>query len=425
MTTFLQKVVGGIGKAGSNYLNANPLVKTAAQTLAPNLTLFSSAQNYGGNTQGQPFVMVPAVKAADANYQGNVTPPTNNQNGYDPGTAIANMVAGVQNPNPNPNPTGGGSGQVLGTTDQGNQNINNQQSSGNDLIDQDYNNSIALTNSQESQLRGQAANASGQIDTNVASTQNELTNQQAGAEGAANAKVTTAVDTGNTAMQQARDLFKQTQQSNIAQLSGLGISSSSVAEALAERLGVEMARRVAGVTGSINEVKQNAVTELGNIKTYYTGKVQDLTNWANDQKATIQNSLLTGINTINAARNQAATDKAAARSNLLATTQNALYALDTQKQQFQQSLDAWAAQKTSSLTPLITDPTLVAKYTQNLATLNATPGISQTLLGNYGVSPTGQTGYYAGQLTPAKTSTNPYDPNTQPDQYASWEAAHV
>jgi hypothetical protein len=172
-------------------------------------------------------------------------------------------------------------------------------------------------------------------------------------------------------MQQARDLFRQTQGQNIAQLSALGISSSSVAEALAERLGVETARRIAGVTGSIQEVRQNATKELARVKNYYTGKMTDLQNWVSDQKANIQNALLTGLNQINAAKNQAASDKARGRAELLANVQNSIYSLTQQYNQFKQSLDLWNAQKASALTPVATDP----KFVQSLA--NATNTFNQ------------------------------------------------
>jgi hypothetical protein len=223
-------------------------------------------------------------------------------------------------------------------------------------------------------------------------------------------------------MQQARDLFRQTQQQNIAQLSAMGISSSSVSEALAERLGVETARRIAGVTGSVQEVQQNAQQELQRTNAYYQGKKNDLNNWVNDQKANIQQSLMAGLNQINSARNQAATDKSRSRAELINNVQNAIQSLTAQQQQFQQSLDQWAQQKSSVLQPLVTDPNFIQSLQKTTDTLNQNfaptgfgyaPQFSQNGQGqlsgqvNYGLNKTGK--------------QNPYDPNAQPDQYQLWQ----
>jgi hypothetical protein len=168
-------------------------------------------------------------------------------------------------------------------------------------------------------------------------------------------------------MQQARDLFRQTQQTNNAQLSALGISSSSVSEALAERLGVETARRIAGVTGGIQEVRANAVNEINRIKNYYSERTTQLQDWVANEKAKIQNSLIQGLNQINQSRSQAASDKSASRANLLSQVQNQIYSLTQQQQQFDQSLQQWAQQKAAALTPIAQDPQYIEKL---MATAN-------------------------------------------------------
>jgi len=283
--------------------------------------------------------------------------------------------------------------------------ITNQQASGNDQIEADYNNSMAMLGGAESSLRGQADTASASIDQQAGAAKTEIGNTQTTAESGANASLSTAEKQGTTAMQQARDLYRQTQQQNGAQLSALGISSSSVAEALAERLGVETARRIAGVTGSVQEARQNAVNELGRIKTYYQGKISDLANQVEVQKSNIQNSLVQGLNQINAARNQAASDKAAARSSLLQQTQTAIYNLSTQQQQFQQSLDQWAAQKTAALTPIVQDPNYLNNLVSTANTLNATyspTGFNYTPSVNVNAQ-----GIMTGQINPTKKTVDP------------------
>lgn len=248
--------------------------------------------------------------------------------------------------------------------------INQQQDNGFSQIESDYAQAMSMFDSQESGLRGQADTAGGQIENEASKAKNEIVNNQAVAEGAANTSLQSAEKQGTSAMQQARDLFRQTQQSNIAQLSALGISSSSVSEALAERLGVETARRIAGVTGSLNEVRDNTVKELGRIKTYYQGKIADVQNQVQVQKANIQNALVQGLNQINSGRQKASSDKASARANLLSEAQNQIFQLTQQQQQFEQSLKAWSDSKTAALQPIITDENFINTLTSATNTFN-------------------------------------------------------
>jgi hypothetical protein len=299
------------------------------------------------------------------------------------------------------------------TTKQGQDIINQNAGDQNSQIDRDYEDAMALLGGQEQQAMGQAAEASGTLGAEQTQVTNQLANQQTVDTQGQEAQVASGEKQGASAMQQARDLFRQTQQNNIAQLSGAGLSSSSVAEALAERLGVETARRIAGVTGSVQEIRQNAVKEMSRIKSYYEGKATEVTQWVANEKLTIQNALNNQLNQINNAKNQATSAKASARASLLSDVRTQLFTLQQQESQFQQSLKAWAQQKAASTQQLITDPNLVASYTANINTLNAQPGINQTNIGNYGVNDQGQTGYYAGPIKSVKkTGSGIIDPIT-------------
>ncbi len=227
---------------------------------------------------------------------------------------------------------------------------------GNQAIDQDYDQAMTMIGNQEQSLQGQAGLAQSQIDTEGQATRGELLNTQATAESAQQANLTTAETGAKSAMQQARDVFRQTQQTNNAQLSALGISSSSVAEALAERLGVETARRIAGVTGSLQEVRQNVSQELGRIRTYYQSKLENVQREVANQKAVINQSLMDGLRQLNAARGQAATAKSQARANLLQQTQSAMLELTRNQQEFENSMKRWAAEKAAALKPIVQDP---------------------------------------------------------------------
>ena len=283
---------------------------------------------------------------------------TNTQNSYNQNAYIpqSNVVFPGQG-------SSGSQGVVTPTT--GNQpnydQLNQQTNDFGAIIDQEYNNTMGTLGDQERLLQGQATSASGQIGNEYAGVKTQLGAEQATKEQGVQSELSTSEAQGKTSMQQARDLFRETQQQNIAQLSGLGISSSSVAEALAERLGVETARRIAGVSGSINEVRTNATKELGRIKNYFSEKLTNLENEKAVKLSEIQNSLMQGINQINSARNQAATAKAQQRLELFSNAQNTIANLTQQYQQFQQSLQQWAAEKQASLTPIAQDPNYVQK----------------------------------------------------------------
>jgi vacuolar-type H+-ATPase subunit I/STV1 len=248
--------------------------------------------------------------------------------------------------------------------------INQQTDDLGSILDRDYETAMGALASQEEGLQGAATNAVTQAEAGYAPARTQIQNEKTTAETGVQGEVQTAEKQSKTAMQEARDLYRQTQQQNIAQLSGLGISSSSVAEALAERLGVETARRIAGVTGSLGEVRQNAAKELTRIKTYYEGKLSDLETQLGAAKSNIQTQLLEGIRQINTARNQAATDKANRRTELISNAQTAIAQIQSNAQSFAQTLELWAKQKTDALTPITTDPNYLANLQTQTANIN-------------------------------------------------------
>lgn len=315
-------------------------------------------------------------------------------------------------------PTGGGGGGPSGQDI-----INSNQQNAEDQLNQDYEMTMGSLASQESGMQRQAGTAESVINTGAGDVRNQIQNTQGTAEQAQQTNLSTATQGATTEMQQARDLFRQTQQSNNAQLSALGISSSSVAEALAERLGVETARRIAGVTGGLQEVRRNVTTELGRIKTYYQGQLTTLEQKVADQKGQIQNALMSGLEQINSARRQAASVKSQQRASLLTQVQTALGSLAQQQQQWQQQLDQWASQKSAALTPLTTNEGLNSVLANWQNTLNANSGItSGQISANMSINAKGQPTYQFGTIKPDKKTaayTDPitgqgYDENGQP-----------
>lgn len=246
---------------------------------------------------------------------------------------------------------GGGGGFSGGNAGTGilQNNINQQVQDLGAIIDNDYNVAMSGLQAQEESLKGQAGVAEQKIQSEGTAAQNEVTNQQGIREQDLAEQTQYAQTQEKKGVQGARDLFREIQQQNIAQLSGLGISSSSVSEALAERLGVETARRIAGVTGSTQEVITNIQKEAGRVKEFFGSKMIEIKNSVQDNIAQIQQSLMAGISQINQAKQMAAADKANRRAELLSNAQNAIAQLQFQAQQFQQSLAQWQSQKQASL----------------------------------------------------------------------------
>jgi len=231
--------------------------------------------------------------------------------------------------------------------------------------------------SQEESLKGAAGAAEGKIQAQYGTARTAIGEEQATREAGMGRELSTAETSAKTATQQARDLFRETQQQNIAQLSGLGISSSSVAEALAERLGVETARRIAGVTGTFNEVKQNIAQETTRIQTYYKARLSDLEQSMAAGISSIQESFAAGLREINQARNVAATDKANRRAEILSRAQTAMANLQADAQRFAQQLQTWETQKSSALQSIGNDENFLKQMTSDTAYLQSQPQFSQ------------------------------------------------
>lgn len=217
------------------------------------------------------------------------------------------------------------------------------------IIDRDFESALAQLGTQEQNLRSSAGVAEQGVRAQAQQSRTALQNQQQASLAGIGKEEQQAQTTSNSALREARDLNRQIQQQNIAQLSSLGISSSSVAEALAERLGVETARRIGGITGSRDEILQNLQAERTRINEVATQKLADLEQSVGVQISQIQNNLMAGLNQINTARDTAARDKANRRAELLSSAQTQIANLKAQAQQFQQQLQQAAARRQASV----------------------------------------------------------------------------
>ena len=234
--------------------------------------------------------------------------------------------------------------------------INSQTDAFNQQIDDDYQSTLGQINTQEANLNAQGATATAAVNDQAQSYRNAFNDQSATA---LNNLTTEGEQIGQqkkTAIQESRDLFRETQQQNSRYLSAAGLSSSSVAAALAEKLGVATARRIAGISDSADSLYRNIEQERSNVTNYAAQKMTEIEKEVQGQIAQIQSSLVQGLNQLNASRQTAASEKAKGRSALLTQAQTAVANLQYDAQKFAQSLQMWKEQNTQKLsTALSTD----------------------------------------------------------------------
>ncbi len=293
--------------------------------------------------------------------------------------------------------------------------VNGQLQSGLGQIDQGYNDYISQIDTQQGNVQRSAADATAGVDVNAQGARNQLGNQLNTANASYDTQSQQATKQGATATQQARDLYRQLQQQNVAQLSGSGLSSSSVAEALAENLGVETARRIAGVTGSTQEVLQNISKEKTNMGNYVNQQLSDLEAKVGAAKNSIQTQLLNSIDQLNNQRNVAASQKAQSRQQLIQDAQSQVASLQQQAQDFQQSLQQWQAQNSQKLQQTAVDFSKInqaANAVQGLAQANLPMSSAVTdYLQSVGVNvPSDYQPTYVGSINPNSQSKKAYDP---------------
>jgi len=317
--------------------------------------------------------------------------------GWDPKAAQADWAA-----------TGGAKAQEYA--------INQGVNTGNENIERDYNDALMQADTAEQGVRGQAGQATTELQNQGQQVRTSLGEQQATANQGIDIQGQTATSSAKTAMMQARDLFRQQQQQNIAQLSALGLSSSSVMEGLAEKLGVETARRIGGVTGSLNEVLQNLSKERARVNDYAKTKLTELDKNLQTQIGSIQQQLLQGIRQIQDSRQLAATAKANSRANLMQQAQQQIGALQANAQQFAQQMQQWAIQKSTVLTDaqkgFTINPTDTTGLQNEITRVQGIKDASGQPL-SYDISSGSQTGFL--KLTPKSPSMKPYDPNADED----------
>ena len=311
-------------------------------------------------------------------------------------------------------PAGGGGGG--GTNPGANQNIQDNLNAGNDQIDRDYQDYLSQLSGQEGNLQSQANTATSKVEGAYGPVNTQLQQQQSEKLGGLDVQQQQVQGQERSQLQQARDMYRQLQQENGARLSGLGISSSSVAEALAENLGVETARRIASVSQNAGDVYQNIQKERSNVKDYVQNRLTDLQQQIAQQKSDIQTQLMQGLNQINQARNTAAVDKADRRQQLISQAQNASYQLQQNAQNFAQAMQQWQSQTQSKLASTAGQDFsgLFQNQLQGMQGINNLIGnVPQGYGATFNMQPTG---LFTTQISP-NNKKNPLDPLAPPDQW--------
>ncbi len=278
-----------------------------------------------------------------ANYRGPATPQSSRTNPY-----AANYQQ-RQTINISPKPTGsvlglktGGSGVTGGGSNPGfvaqQSNVEQGRDEDLELIDREFEDALNFYADQEGSLKSEAGTSEAKVRSEGTSQEQGLTRRKGESEEMIAGQETQARKAENLGMRDVRDLFRQIQQQNIAQLSGLGISSSSVAEAMAEKLGTETMRRIAGITGSTQEIVNNLNKERIRVQQVFTEKMASLKEDVSNQIAEIQNNLIQGINEINNSRAVAATQKAQARKGIMQEARANILQIQQQAQAYQEKL---------------------------------------------------------------------------------------
>lgn len=158
----------------------------------------------------------------------------------------------------------------------------------------------------------------------------------------------TAQQTQQQGLRTMRDTYNQLQQKNIADLSARGISSSSVAEALAEKLGVETMRRIGDITQGTQNVLNNIAKEKNRIVQVFNNKKAELDQSIALQVQDVQNKLAYALDQVRSQRGLAALQK---QKGITDIAQQARQMIDSIKQnawEYEQKLAAEAQRRTQA-----------------------------------------------------------------------------
>lgn len=300
----------------------------------------TALRNVGGQLSGgiRSFNLVPPVRAAEPQVLGGQsiqggfspwTPPP-------PGGNIGNG-AGQGNP-PAPTPTS----QPPSQEQYGLGDVYNQ-------IEADYNGLMTTLSGREAEAQQTAGTARQRVETEFAPARTQLQQEETTRLGTIGTREQETQQAATSSIAEARRIYNELQQQAIAQLSGAGISSSSVAEALAEKIGRQTAERIFTVA----QTRDQAISLLGEertkVKNYIGEKLSNLEQQKTLALQNVQDWLLNSLRDINTQRGVADAYKAQQRSQSLLDYKNYVNQINLDNSRVAQALNVWAQNKDNGL----------------------------------------------------------------------------
>jgi hypothetical protein len=218
-----------------------------------------------------------------------------------------------------------------------------------DAINQDYEATLSGLASSEELARQGASGQIGQAEASAAPVRAQIAAEQEARTGALDETRRTGEQNYNKGLEQARQTYSELEQRNQSLAAGTGLSSSSVSQALSERLGRQTAAQLADLSENYGAFTNAIAKEKENTVKYYQTKLTDLESQLAQFKNQIGLELNRQIAAINAARGQAAGQKAQQKAGLAAQARDALQQAFQQSQQYAASLQMWQTQRQAAL----------------------------------------------------------------------------
>jgi hypothetical protein len=389
-------------------------------------------RNAGGQLSGgqRSFNLVKPVGAAEVQQN----PITGSAARYNMGANSQNDVLGLNNYSGNNNKIITDDGKTGGNGNNGSgyptQNkigdVNTGAGEDADIVSQEYDQAISALAGEEQWQQGVAGTQIAGLQGQETAGTNRLSEGKASEMAAAGQQEQTARTEESSGLRSMRDLFRQIQQQNIIDLSGRGISSSSVAEALAEKLGTETMRRIGDITQGTQNVINNIAAEKKRITQVYQSKVQELQAEVKNKIDTVNANLTYALSQISAQRGLAALQKQKGLRDIAQTAREMIDSIKDKAWSYEQTLAAEAQkrqQATDDAIQLLKFNENTGAYELNPMVQSATSSLQQGFPG-LGVAPQVQNyngqPYVQGYSTYQKTKEqNPYPPES-PD-YMKWE----
>jgi len=412
LPSWYQKTAGSmVGKVGSAINN----IGQAAGNRLPELRVSENLQRIGGMLTAQPVsaAEVDPIKGSAARY--NIIRDTDKK--------IVDNGNGNKIINNNGN---GGNNGFNNLTEDRLSDVNTGAGEDADIVSQEYDQAISALAGEEQWQQGVAGTQIAGLQGQETAGTNRLSEGRASEMAAAGQQEQTARTQESSGLRSMRDLFRQIQQQNIIDLSGRGISSSSVAEALAEKLGTETMRRIGDITQGTQNVINNIAAEKKRITQVYQSKVQELQAEVKNKIDTVNANLTYALSQISAQRGLAALQKQKGLRDIAQTAREMIDSIKDKAWSYEQTLAAEAQkrqQATDDAIQLLKFNENTGAYELNPMVQSATSSLQQGFPG-LGVAPQVQNyngqPYVQGYSTYQKTKEqNPYPPES-PD-YMKWE----